>query len=148
MERQQAEKRQAAAKYDHLCRYHQNLHKYRDALSEPSPRRVPRHEIREYVAQDTVDRRRIYFNYLAVREVKIVCSFPNVDIGQIALVDMPGLGDTEIGDEERMIKTLGQDIDLVLFVRMPKSTGDFWAKEDVELYDREHPSFYFSMKDK
>lgn len=130
-----AEKRQAAAKYDHLCRYHQNLHKYRDALSKSSLRRVPRHEIREYVAQDTVDRRRIYFNYLAVREVKIVCSFPNLDIGQIALVDMPGLGDTGIGDEERMIKTLGQDIDLVLFVRMPKSTGDFWAKEDVELYD-------------
>ncbi|MEH2312339.1 MAG: hypothetical protein V7K35_13290 [Nostoc sp.] len=130
-----AEKRQAAAKYDHLCRYHQNLHRYRNVLSEPSPRRVPRHEIREYVAQDTLDRRRIYFNYLAVREVKIVCSFPNLDIGQIALVDMPGLGDTGIGDEERMIKTLGQDIDLVLFVRMPKSTGDFWAKEDVELYD-------------
>lgn len=130
-----AEKRQAAAKYDHLCRYHQNLSKYRDALSEPSPRRVPRHEIREYVAQDTLDRKRIYFNYLAVREVKIICSFPNVDIGQIALVDMPGLGDTGIGDEERIIKTLGQDIDLVLFVRMPKSTGDFWAKEDVELYD-------------
>lgn len=133
--RELAEKRQAAAKYDHLCRYHQNLHKYRDVLSEPSPRRVPRHEIREYVAQDTLDRRRIYFNYLAVREVKIICSFPNVDIGQIALVDMPGLGDTGIGDEDRMIKTLGQDIDLVLFVRMPKSTGDFWAKEDVELYD-------------
>lgn len=133
--RELAEKRQAAAKYDHLCRYHQNLHKYRNVLLEPSPRRVPRHEIREYVAQDTLDRRRIYFNYLAVREVKIVCSFPNVDIGQIALVDMPGLGDTGIGDEERMIKTLGQDIDLVLFVRMPKSTGDFWAKEDVELYD-------------
>lgn len=130
-----AEKRQAAAKYDHLCRYHQNLHKYRDVLSEPSPRRVPRHEIREYVAQDTVDRQRIYFNYLAVREVKIVCSFPNIDIGQIALVDMPGLGDTGIGDEERLIKTLGQDIDLVLFVRMPKFNGDFWAKEDVELYD-------------
>lgn len=135
-----AEKGQAAAKYDHLRRYHENLHKYRDALSEPSPRRIARHEIREYVAQDTVDRRRIYFNYLAVREVKIVCSFPNTDVGQIALVDMPGLGDTGVGDEERLIKTLGQDIDLVLFVRMPKSTGDFWAKEDVELYDMANSS--------
>lgn len=34
-----------------------------------------------------------------------------------------------------MMKTLGQDIDLVLFVRMPKSTGDIWSREDVELYD-------------
>jgi hypothetical protein len=129
------EKRQAAAKYDHLCRYHQHIDRYRNALAERSPQRVPRSQIREYVAQDTIDRQRIYFNYLAVREVNIFCSFPNVDIGQIALVDMPGLGDTGIGDEDRMVKTLGQDIDLVLFVRMPKSTGDFWSKEDVELYD-------------
>lgn len=130
-----SEKSQAAAKYDHLCRYYHNRHKYCHVLSAASPHRIPRDKIREYVAQDTLDRERIYFNYLAVREVKIVCSFPNVDVGQIALVDMPGLGDTGIGDEERMIKTLGQDIDLVLFVRMPKATGDFWAKEDVELYD-------------
>ncbi len=135
LSRELAATSKAAAMYDHLRRYHQNLDQYCDALSESSPRRVPRHRIREYVAQDTIDRQRIYFNYLAVREVKIVCAFPNVDIGQITLVDMPGLGDTGIGDEERMIKTLGQDIDFVLFIRMPKTTGDFWAKEDIELYD-------------
>jgi hypothetical protein len=129
-----AEKAQNQTKYEHLLKYHKNKGKYISALSASSPQRISRHEIREYVAQDTLDRKSIY-NYLAVREVKIICSFPNVDIGKIALVDMPGLGDTGIGDEERMIKTLGQDIDLVLFVRMPKSTGDFWAKEDVELYD-------------
>jgi hypothetical protein len=130
-----AEKKQNEAKYDHLGRYHKNLDKYRHTFAETSPRRIPQHEIREYVAQDNQDGERIYFNYLAVREVKIVCTFPNVDIGQIALVDMPGLGDTGIGDEERMIRTLGQDIDLVLFVRMPTSTGDYWKKEDIELYD-------------
>ena len=48
---------------------------------------------------------------------------------------MPGLGDTGIGDEERLVKTLGQDVDTVLFVRMPKSTGDYWADVDVRLYD-------------
>ncbi len=48
---------------------------------------------------------------------------------------MPGLGDTGIGDAERMIKTLGRDIDIVLFVRMPTAMGDFWGTEDVELYD-------------
>jgi phage shock protein A len=130
-----AEKKQNEAKYDHLCRYHTNIDRYRSAFSEPSPRHVSRHDIREYVAQDTLTGERIYFNYLAVKEVKIVCSFPNVDIGQIALVDMPGLGDTGIGDEMRMIKTLGQDIDLVLFVRMPKSFGDHWSDADINLYD-------------
>lgn len=126
---------QYATKYEHLKRYHEpdHLDKYRNCLSE-IPLRINQNEIREYVAQDTVDGKRAYFSYLAVREVKIVCSFPNVDIGQIVLVDMPGLGDTGIGDPERMIKTLGQDIDLVLFVRKPDSMGDFWADVDISLY--------------
>jgi ElaB/YqjD/DUF883 family membrane-anchored ribosome-binding protein len=48
---------------------------------------------------------------------------------------MPGLGDTGIGDEERMIKTLAEDVDFVLFVKMPKPSGDYWADVDVKLYD-------------
>lgn len=126
---------EAGAKYEHLRRYHTHLEKYRHLLRESSPRRIARDEIREYVAQDNAKGDRIYFNYLAVREVKIVCTFPNTEVGQIALVDMPGLGDTGIGDEERLIQTLGQDIDAVLFVRMPKSLGDYWADVDVRLYD-------------
>jgi len=123
------------AMYEHLGKYHLNLERYRQLLLEPSPRRIGRSEIREYVAQDTPDGQRVFFNYLAVREVKIVCNFPNSDVGQIALVDMPGLGDTGVGDEERLMTTLGQDVDAVLFVRMPKSSGDYWADVDVRLYD-------------
>jgi hypothetical protein len=123
------------AMYEHLTRYHTHLEKYRHLLREASPRRISRGEIREYVAQDTPDGQRVFFNYLAVREVKIVCNFPNADVGQIALVDMPGLGDTGVGDEERLMSTLGQDVDAVLFVRMPKSSGDYWADVDVRLYD-------------
>jgi hypothetical protein len=130
-----AGKAQNSTKYVHLEKYHQNLDKYRNCLSDISLR-INQNEIRKYVAQDTVNGDRdVYFSYLAVCEVKIVCSFPNVDIGQIVLVDMPGLGDTGIGDPERMIKTLGQDIDLVLFVRKPVDLGDFWADVDLELYD-------------
>lgn len=123
------------AKYEHLKKYHQHIQKYRHFFQQTTPLRIDKEQIRQYVAQDTVEGDRTYFHYLAVKKVDIYCSFPNQDIGQIALVDMPGLGDTGIGDAERMIKTLGQDIDMVLFVRMPKSTGDFWAKEDVDLYD-------------
>lgn len=123
------------AMYEHLCRYHQHIDKYRHLLQQSSPRRITKDEIREYVAQDNLNGDRIYFNYLAVREVKIFCTFPNVNVSQICLIDMPGLGDTGIGDEERMVKTLGQDVDAVLFVRMPKSDGDYWADVDVKLYD-------------
>lgn len=126
------------AKYEHLLKYHDNIDKYRQFLQTDSPRRIQKEEIREYVAQDNLEGERIYFKYLAVREVKIVCNFPKDDIGKIALVDLPGLGDTGIGDEKRMIQTIGEDIDAVLFVRMPKNTGDFWGDVDVQLYDTAH----------
>lgn len=123
------------AMYEHLKRYHSQFSQYRHLLRETSPRTIQKHQIREYVAQDTIDGERSLCNYLAVKEVKINCKFPNADVGKIALVDMPGLGDTGLGDEDRLIKALGKDIDFVLFVRMPKSTGDYWSKQDVKLYD-------------
>ncbi|RQH08837.1 dynamin family protein [Okeania hirsuta] len=123
------------AKYEHLRKYHTHLDQYRNLLQESSPRRITRDEIREYVAQDNLAGQRIYHNYLAVKEVKITCNFPNTEVGKIALVDLPGLGDTGIGDEERLINTLSQDIDLVLFVRRPNVGRDFLGDVDVSLYD-------------
>ncbi len=123
------------AMYEHLRKYHTNIEKYRHLLTKPSPYRISKQQIREYVAQDTSDGQRIYFNYLAVQEAKIVCSFPNTEVGQIALIDMPGLGDTGLGDAERLMTILGEDVDIVLFVRMPRPPRDFWADVDVKLYD-------------
>ncbi len=128
-------KAEFGAMYEHLRRYHTNFDKYRDLLKQPSPYQISKHQIREYVAQDTPDCQRIYFNYLAVREAKIVCRFPREDVGQVALIDMPGLGDTGLGDAERLMAILGQDVDIVLFVRMPRPPRDFWADVDVKLYD-------------
>jgi hypothetical protein len=122
-------------KYKKLVTYKESLGKYRDLLNEPSPRRIPTQQVREYVAQRDVTGETLFYNYIAVREVKIVCKFPSDDLGRIALVDMPGLGDTGIGDEERMVKTLGEDIDVVIFVRMPRPLGDHWAEVDLALYD-------------
>ena len=123
------------AMYKYLGKYHQNLKKYRPLMGVTSPPKISKEQIREYVAQDNVTGDRVYFNYLAVQKVSIFCSFPNTDTGKIALVDMPGLGDTGIGAEERLIETLGQEVDIVLFIRLPKSTGDDWLNYDLELYD-------------
>ena len=123
------------AKYEYLRKYHENLDRFRHLLQTSSRRRIKKEEIREYVAQDNSKGERIYSNYLAVKEVKIFCKFPQEDVGKIALVDLPGLGDTGIGDDKRMVKTIGEDVDAVLFVRMPKSNGDFWGDVDVQLYD-------------
>jgi len=56
-------------------------------------------------------------------------------VEKIALIDLPGLGDTQIGNQERMIKTIAEKADFVLFVRKPETTGSFWAEVDVRLYD-------------
>ncbi len=125
----------AEAMYEHLRRYHEHFNRYSSLLQSTSPRRISKEEIRQYVAQDDRQGERIYLNYLAVRDVKITCQFPDEQVGKIALIDMPGLGDTGIGDEERLVKTLGEDVDLVLLARMPKPAGDSWTREDTQLYD-------------
>jgi len=124
------------AKFEHLKKYQDCLASYRSLLNQSAPLRINKEEIPKFITQyDPDDPKVAYFNYLAVREAKIFCAFPDDEVGKIAVVDMPGLGDTGIGDEERMVSTLGEEIDFILFVRMPKSTGDYWADVDVKLYD-------------
>jgi len=125
--------------YEHLQRdYHQNLPTYQHLLLSGTPRQlpqIPKERIHEYVSQ----RRNalgelITFNHLAVRSVKIFCPFKNPEVGKIALVDVPGLGDTRLGDEELILETLGQEVDLVLFVRRPDRLRYGWEKRDTDLY--------------
>lgn len=127
------------AMYEHLKRYHEyiniDIERFLGLLRQAEHLEISRDHIREYVAQDSLTGERIYFNYIAVREVKIFCSFPNADVGKIAVIDMIGLGDTGIGDEERMIKILEEDVDVAMFVRKPNSCGDNWRDIDVRLYD-------------
>jgi hypothetical protein len=125
----------ANERYRHLAEdYKANVQDYRQQLNM-APLRVTPDKIREFVAQDSADGARIYFNYLAVKEAKIVCAFDHKDVGQIALVDMPGLGDTGIGAEERLIKALEEHIDIVLFVHMPSFASGILTDVDYDLYD-------------
>ncbi len=127
---------EAIAKYqDHLQKYRDKLLFYRHLLEKRDSLKVAKENIREYVAQDSIDGNEEYYNYVAVKSAKIFCTFPKSDVGQIALIDMPGLGDTGIGDEGKLIEILAQDVDLALFVRMPRPMRDFWADVDVKLYD-------------
>ena len=130
----------AEAIYEHLRQdYYVHLNKYSDLLQlERRFITVPKYEIREYVSQSyDAKSNPQFFNHLAVEKVEIFCRFPRVGVKKLALVDMPGLGDTRLGDTERMIKALAEDIDFILLIRRPgkKGTGDFLRKEDVNLYD-------------
>jgi GTPase Era involved in 16S rRNA processing len=112
--------------------YYSNQAVYRDLLGA-SQLTVPRHKIQDYVTHANGAGS---FKSLAVQEVKIYCLFPNSEVGQIALVDIPGLGDLKVGDEKLMLETLGQEVDVVLFVRRPDPHGDDWKTEDTDLYDK------------
>lgn len=125
--------------------YYEHRNDYKKWLEEkPKVEKITENEISKFVSQEyDKDNNPCSFEHLAVREVKIFCPFPKVAVEKLGLVDMPGLGDTRLGDRQRMIKALGEDADFILFVRKPVKHGDKWG-EDVELRD----SAYQALKDK
>lgn len=72
---------------------------------------------------------------MAVKHVKISCPFPLDEIGAIALVDVPGLGDFRLGDESLVIEALGQEVDFILFIRKPSKDRANFEQNDTQLYD-------------
>ena len=125
--------------------YHLNLDRYRDLIKPGMPRTyaIEIDEIPAYVMQKRDDRDLLTcFKHLAVRQVKILCPFNNSDVGKIALVDIPGLGDSRLGDENLMLKTLGEEVDIVLFVKRPDPLRYQWQPVDTRLYDTAAIAFY------
>lgn len=135
------------AQYRYLEKYHNHLEEYRSLLLEGQTKQIQRHEIREYVAQNDLEGNQNYFKYMAVQKVALFCEFPNTDIGNIALVDMPGLGETGIGAEEQLIKILGEEVDAAIFVRFPKPPGGDWEAKDVELYSTANKALRLPIKE-
>ncbi len=121
------------AHYDRLRnKYLRNTEAYRQYLGAP-PLRVERSAIRSYVAQRDGSGVEIY-NYMAVREARIFCEFPLSDVRDLALVDMPGLGDFQLDAEKRMIETLGEKVDIILFIRRPEPIERGFSPKDTRLW--------------
>lgn len=125
----------ARTKYDYLQKYQNHFDDYGNWFREPSPKRIAHDEIRSFVAQDTPDKTRSLFNFMAVDFVKIYCKFPTPDVAGISVVDMPGLGDTGIGHVDRLIESLAEEIDWVLFVKMPLAARAILEDVDHQLYE-------------
>ena len=119
----------------HLKELQEHLSQYRDYIGR-SPARITRKEIREYAAQDNSQGERVYFKHMAVDRVEIFCRFPNSDVGALRLIDLPGLGDTRIGDVERVVKALRDQVDLVLFLSKPNNSGAAWQDNEIHLYSQ------------
>jgi hypothetical protein len=126
---------QIALHLQHLKDLQEHLPEYQNFLGK-SPQSILRGEIREYVAQDNKEGKRVFFKHMAVDKVEIFCRFPNSDVGKLRLIDLPGLGDTRIGDVERVVKALSDQVDLVFFLSKPSNTGAGWQDNEVHLYSQ------------
>ena len=68
--------------------------------------------------------------YLAVKDVQIDCQFPYAQVGQLGIIDLPGLGELSANAEKHHVKGLKNDVDLVLLVKRPTTGKGYWGAED------------------
>ena len=119
----------------HLRDLQEHLGEYMDYLGQP-PQKISKEQIREYVAQDNIQGERVFFKHMAVSSVEIFCAFPNSDVGRLRLIDLPGLGDTRKGDVEQVVRALSDQVDLVLFLSKPSTSGAAWQDNEINLYSQ------------
>lgn len=99
-------------------------------------------ELRQYVAyptNDQVENDNCPRRYLAVRDVRIECAFPYVQVDHVGIIDLPGLGELAANAEEYHLAGLQNEVDLVLLVKRPVEGMAYWGREDgatTNLLDR------------
>ena len=91
-----------------------------------SPELVPLDTVRKYLVKDKGEA-----DYQVVDHVEIVTPF-EMDLPKgMTVYDLPGLEDPTPGIRETMLKSVSEDADIVLLLRMPKNTGDDWDAADL-----------------
>ena len=73
--------------------------------------------------------------YLAVRDVRIDCSFPHAQVRRLGIVDLPGLGEFAARADEHHIGGLQNEVDLVLMVKRPVEGMAYWGDADARALD-------------
>jgi hypothetical protein len=86
-------------------------------------------ELRPYVAYpaEEPDGRRPYH---AVRDVRIYCPFPGVDVENLMLVDLPGAGEAGLDIDRQFLQDLKNEVDVLLQVKRPGQTEAFFGELD------------------
>ncbi|MFJ5218542.1 hypothetical protein ACIP98_27945 [Streptomyces sp. NPDC088354] len=123
------------SRYGHLAAFHTALPEYRHYLTTSSPHPIGPERIREFVAQSDEQDEQRYHAFRAVRHVRITTHFAQQDWTGLSLIDLPGLGDTNLQDAQRIVGALRDEIDVVVFVRRPDPLGDGVDTYDHQLYD-------------
>jgi hypothetical protein len=96
-------------------------------------------ELRPYVAYPTNDElgaeAAVSRRYLAVRDLRIECPFPHAKVEQLAVVDLPGLGEVAVGAEAHHIDGLQNEVDVVLLVKRAMGDEAYWGEADARTLD-------------
>ena len=89
----------------------------------------PLGKLRPYVAypRDETDTNRPYH---AVQDIFVHCSFPEVDVVGLGLVDLPGAGEAGLDVDRQFLSDLRDDVDLLLQVKKPDTNSAFFTAAD------------------
>jgi hypothetical protein len=91
-------------------------------------------KLRPYVAYplDPADRSRPYH---AVRDIRIHCEFPEVDVENLMLVDLPGAGEAGLDIDRQFLQDLKNEVDVLLTVKRPGINDAFFGDADWQILD-------------
>jgi len=123
-------------KYKRLLTYFEFYPDYKDYLDR-QPEKAEKSKIRQYIAQISEDEEEIHI-YRAVKSAEIYTKFPDQNVGQIALVDTPGVGELRSQEEEKLVEMLRKNADIVICVILPRS--------NEYTYQARHANFFRLMQ--
>lgn len=117
-----------------LEKYVLHIGEFETALG--TTREVTEQDIEKYVAQfKSGDPSKKYFTYLGVKLANIICKFPEEDAGKIVLVDTIGIGATSLGTEDKMLDTVENDSDAIVFMFRPDAFRPRLSNDEINIID-------------
>ncbi|MEU4512252.1 hypothetical protein AB0G05_22395 [Nonomuraea wenchangensis] len=122
---------------EHLRRLREaqaSLRSYRPLLVRGQVREIPLDQVAGYVsyppASAPLDAPR---PYLAVRDVRVYCPFPNNPVRDLTLIDLPGTQERGIDVAQQFMHDLRNEVDLLLQIKRPRQTSVHFSESDAEV---------------
>jgi len=119
-------------KFKRLCDYYDTYSSYKEYLDKKSIS-VEKNEIQKYIAQVNERNEKIHI-CRAVKSAVIYTKFPNDDVGEIALLDTPGVGEIRVKEDEKLVEVLRKNSDIVICVIYPKSISYTFNQDYAEFF--------------
>lgn len=114
--------------YERLIAFQKHIDEYKSYLTGKTEE-IELNKIRKFVAY-TDENSDDIFTYLAVKDATIYTVFPETNVRQLGLIDLPGLGELNPTVEKKHTTGFEDDVDLVMLIRRPSSERVDWDQSD------------------